>query len=428
MPAIVVIGAHWGDEGKGKIVDHLAQQADMVVRFSGGDNAGHTVVNSHGSFGLHMVPAGIFSKATCVIGNGVALNPESLLKELDNLAKIGIDVSRLRISDKAHIVMPYHLQLDGLEEAARGDAALGTTKRGIGPTYADKASRSGLRAGDLLDLDLLADRLGQAIAAKNPIIQALGGEPAVFKGLLERCKLYAQLLGPLIQPTEDLVNDALDQGKTVIFEGAQATLLDIDFGTYPQVTSSPTSAVGVYVGAGVRPRALECILGIFKAYTTRVGAGAMPTELTDEVGELIRNRAHEFGVTTGRPRRCGWFDGVAGRYSAKVNGMTGGALTRLDVLDDFPTIKICTSYKVDGKSVDKFPAGNPAVLHRCEPVYEELPGWKQPTAHLRRFGDLPKNAQAYVHRLEEVVGCKMDMISVGPRREESISVRPLVRA
>ncbi len=428
MPSIVVIGSHWGDEGKGKIVDLLAQTADVVVRFSGGDNAGHTVVNSHGSFGLHMVPAGIFSKAVCVIGNGVAVNPESLLKELDALAKIGIDVSRLRISDKAHLVMPYHLQLDGLEEAARGDEALGTTKRGIGPTYADKAGRIGIRAGDLLDLDLLSDRLSLAVNLKNEVLQRMGGQAADYTMLFERCKAFATRLGPLIEPTEDFVNDSLDQGKTVIFEGAQATLLDIEFGTYPQVTSSPTTAAGVYTGGGVRPRALDCVLGVFKAYTTRVGAGAMPTELTDEIGDLIRKRAHEFGVTTGRPRRCGWLDGVAGRYSVKVNGMTGGALTRLDVLDDFNSVKLCVAYKVDGKRIERFPAGNAALLRRCEPIYEEVPGWKQPTSHLRTFDALPAQAKAYVHRLEEVVGCKMDMISVGPRREESITVRPLVRA
>ncbi len=426
MPSIVVVGAQWGDEGKGKIVDMLAQSADWVVRFSGGDNAGHTVINEHGAFSLHTVPSGIFcERAACVIGNGMTVNPESLADELDSLRARGVDLSRLYISDKAHVVLPYHLLLDQLEESSRGDAALGTTKRGIGPAYSDKAARLGIRVGDLLDPDALASRLGQAVESKNRLMKIYGAKPLSFDDLAARCRVYKEVLAPYVRPTEQLVNDALDRGDTVIFEGAQGTLLDIEFGTYPFVTSSATTAAGVYVGAGLRPRALDSILGVFKAYTTRVGAGPMPTELHDATGELIRQLAHEFGTTTGRARRCGWFDGVAGRYATRINGLTSGALTRLDVLDDFDTIKVCTEYRIDGEPVESFPA-SPTVLERCQPVYEELPGWKEPTAHLRRLGDLPKAARAYVARLEELVDCSMYMISVGPRREETICIRDLV--
>ena len=426
MPAIVVIGAHWGDEGKGKVVDLLAQDAHMVVRFSGGDNAGHTVINDQGTFNLHNVPAGIFSpRAKCVIGNGVAFNPQSFLEELDALAARGVDVKQIIVSDKAHLVLPYHIMLDGLEEAARGDVAIGTTKRGIGPTYSDRASRGGIRVGDLLNPDALEARLGVAVESKNAVLRSHGADPISFDDLYSRCRRLGELLRPYIAPTEGLVNQALDEGETVIFEGAQGTLLDIQFGTYPFVTSSDTTAAGVYTGAGVRPRNLDCVLGIFKAYTTRVGTGPMPTELLDETGELLRQRAHEFGTTTGRPRRCGWFDAVSGRYSVQINGMTGGALTRLDVLDDFESVKVCTAYRFEGSVLESFP-GNESVLSRCEPIYEELPGWREPTAHLRRFEELPKAARAYIHRLEELVGSRMNLISVGPHRDETICVRPLI--
>ncbi|MSQ25535.1 MAG: adenylosuccinate synthase [Dehalococcoidia bacterium] len=426
MPSIVVVGAHWGDEGKGKIVDMLAQSADMVVRYSGGDNAGHTVINDQGKFGLHLVPSGIFCKqAVCVIANGTVINPESLLSELDMLQSKGVDCSRLCISDKAHLTLPYHVLLDGAEETARGSAAIGTTKRGIGPTYADKAARNGLRMGDLLDLEAAAGRLKATYASKEAALKRLGLELIPFDALMAKLGAYAKRIGPLITATETLINQALDDAKTVVFEGAQGTLLDVEFGTYPYVTSSTTIAPGVYPGAGLRPRALDHILGVFKAYTTRVGTGPMPTELLDETGELIRTRAHEFGVTTGRPRRCGWFDAVAGRYSVQINGMNAGALTRLDVLDDFPSIKVCVAYEINGKPVRDFP-GSLTTLNRCKPVYEELPGWRKPTPHLRRFEDLPAQAKAYVHRLEHLVGCPMKMISVGPRREETITVAALV--
>lgn len=426
MPAIVVIGAHWGDEGKGKIVDMLAQDADMVVRFSGGDNAGHTVINDHGNFGLHLVPSGIFCpSASCVIANGVAVNPESLLSEMRGLNAHGVDTHRIFISDKAHMVLPHHLLLDGLEETSRGDSSLGTTKRGIGPTYADVASRSGVRMGDLLTPDSLAARLGLAIDSKAALLRSYNVTPPSFAEVYKKCQMYAEQLGPNICQTETLINDALDRGQKVIFEGAQGTLLDVQFGTYPYVTSSDTTAAGVYTGAGLRPRALDWVVAVFKAYTTRVGAGPMPTELLDETGELIRTRAHEFGTTTGRPRRCGWFDAVAGRYCVKLNGVNSGALTRLDVLDDFSSIKVCTGYRYEGSVIETFPS-NERVLARCQPVYEELAGWRKPTAHLRRYDDLPKEAKAYVKRLEDLLGCPMDLISIGPRREETITVRSVI--
>ncbi len=426
MPAIVVLGAHWGDEGKGKIVDLLSQDAQMVVRFSGGDNAGHTVVNDQGTFNLHNVPSGIFSPvAKCVIGNGVVLNPQSFFEELSALEARGVDVERIIVSDKAHLVLPYHLMQDGLEEAARGDVAIGTTKRGIGPAYADRAARNGIRVGDLLDDDALAVRLGVVLDAKNPILGLHGAEAPPFDEIYHQCREFGERLRPYVVQTEKLVNEALDRGETVIFEGAQGTLLDLQFGTYPFVTSSDTTAAGVYTGAGLRPRQLDVILGVFKAYTSRVGTGPMPSELLDETGERIRQQAHEFGVTTGRPRRVGWFDAVAGKFAVETNGMTCGALTRIDMLDDFDTVKVCSSYRLDGSVVDSFPASE-ALLSRCEPIYDELPGWKQPTAHLRNYDDLPAEAKSYIRHLERLVGCPMNLISVGPHRDETICVRPIV--
>ena len=420
MPSIVVIGAHWGDEGKGKIVDLLAQDADMVVRFSGGDNAGHTVINDKGEFGLHMVPSGIFAEHTrCVIGNGVALNAATLLSEVESLRNAGVDLGRLRISDKAHVVLSHHPRLDGIEERVRGDGAIGTTKRGIGPLYADKAARIGLRAGDLLHRSELEARLGDIVDTKNVLLNAYGAEPIDFHEALRECLCYAEALGETIQPIEGLVNEAVDAGRTVLFEGAQGTLLDVDFGTYPFVTASTTTAGGVFIGSGLRPQAIDRILGVFKAYTTRVGAGPMPTELTDEVGEAIRQKASEFGVTTGRARRVGWFDAVAGRYSTRLNGLTEGAVTRLDVLDDLPAIGVCTAYRTPAGTTTEFPSTR-AELEVCEPVIEMLPGWESPTTEARAFGDLPEAARDYIRRLEELLGCPMGIVSVGPHRDETI--------
>jgi adenylosuccinate synthase len=427
MPVVAVIGAQWGDEGKGKIVDMLAEKASMVVRFSGGPNAGHTICNSYGAFSLHLVPSGIFYPHTvCLIGNGVVVSPSVLLGELEQLQKKGVDTSRLFISSRAHLIMPYHTLLDELEEKAKGSKALGTTKSGVGPAYMDKVARLGIRAGDLLDKDSLLNKIRFVLDQKNIIISKVYEDsPLSLEEVYSQYCQYADRLTPFIRETEPMVNQALEKGESVLLEGAQGTMLDIDFGTYPYVTSSSPVAGGAFTGMGLSPRKLECNLGVFKAYTTRVGGGPMPTELNDETGESIREIAHEYGATTGRPRRCGWFDGVVARYSASINGFSGIALTRLDVLDSFTSIKVCTGYKVNGDITDQFPSSS-AVLEKCQPVYEELPGWQSPTSNLRRFEDLPKLAQSYIRRLEELITCPADIISVGPKREQTIMVRPVL--
>jgi len=428
MPIIAIVGAQWGDEGKGKIVDLLAENADLVVRFSGGPNAGHTVYNPLGKFSLHLVPSGIFyPHTTCVIGNGVVISPNVLLQELEQLWETNLDTSRLFISTRAHLIMPYHLLLDKLEEEARASKALGTTRSGVGPAYADKAARLGIRAGDLLNKDDLLNKLRVVLAHKNAILtHVYGVEPLAVEEVYQQYRDYADRLTPFIRETEPLLHEALRDKKVILLEGAQGTLLDIDFGTYPFVTSSSVVAAGALAGTGLGSSRIDYILGVLKAYTSRVGAGPMPTELNDRTGELIREIAHEYGATTGRPRRCGWFDAVASRYSASVNGFSGLALTRLDVLDSFDSIKICTSYQVEGKAIHQFPSSS-AVLEQCQPVYEELPGWQTPTTQLRRFEDLPEPAQAYVKRLEELVGSPIDIISVGSRREETIIVKPPIQ-
>ena len=427
MPAIAVIGAQWGDEGKGKIVDLLAEKANMVIRFSGGPNAGHTVSNPYGEFRLHLVPAGIFYPHTvCLIGNGVVVSPSVLIRELEQLEQKGVDTSRLFISPRAHLIMPYHTLLDKLEEEAKGSKALGTTLSGVGPAYMDKVGRLGIRVGDLLDKEGLLHRLRFVLEQKNIIlIKVYGAPPLSLEEVYDQYCQYAERLAPLIRHTEPMVKQALERKELVLLEGAQGTLLDIDFGTYPYVTSSSPIAAGAFIGSGLSPSQIEGILGVFKAYATRVGSGPMPTELRDETGDLIRQIAGEYGATTGRPRRCGWFDAVAARFSADINGLTGVALTRLDVLDKMASIKICTSYKVDGDIIDQFPS-SAMILERCQPIYEELPGWQSPTAHLRHFDKLPIPARAYVKRLEELIGYPIKIISVGPRREQTIIVRPIL--
>ncbi|TES87929.1 MAG: adenylosuccinate synthase, partial [Dehalococcoidia bacterium] len=372
MSVIAIIGAQWGDEGKGKIVDLLAEQADMVVRFSGGDNAGHTVVNQLGEFKLHLIPSGIFStKATSVIGNGVVVNPRGLLDELNVLKQRGVDTSRLFISDRAHLVMPYHILLDGLEEEARGGKAIGTTRKGIGPAFADKVARLGIRTSDLLDREIFRERLHTVLAHKNTILtKVFNADPLSEEEVYSEYCRYGEILAPHICDTTALLEKALNDGKQIMLEGAQGTLLDPDFGTYPYATSSSPLAGGGCLGAGLGPTKIDQVLGIFKAYCTRVGGGPMPTELEDEIGASIRECGHEYGTTTGRPRRCGWFDAVASRFSTRVNGYTQAIITRLDVLDTQPALKICTGYEVDGKKIDSFPA-SAAMLEKCRPVYEE---------------------------------------------------------
>jgi len=427
MPVIAVLGAQWGDEGKGKVVDMLAQQARMVVRFSGGDNAGHSVVNPHGEFKLHLIPSGIFnSGVACIIGNGVVINPEVLLGEMDKLNERGVDTSHLFISDRAHLIMPYHLLLDGLEEEARGGKAIGTTRKGVGPAFADKAARLGIRAGDLLDEEALRERLRSIIDYKNTILTKVYGVKALSldEVYAQYCQ-YGERLVPHIRETTIMLDEAVRRGDMVILEGAQGALLDPDFGTYPYTTSSSPLAAGACLGAGLGPTRLDRALGVYKAYCTRVGGGPMPTELHDETGELIRERAHEYGTTTGRARRCGWLDTVAARYSSRINGLTGAVITRLDILDVLPSLKICVGYELDGKKIDYFP-GSITALARCKPVYEELPGWQTDTTDIRTFEQLPEAARQYVLRVEELIACPVNLICVGPGREQVIEKTPIL--
>lgn len=425
MSAFVVIGGQWGDEGKGRMVDLLAQDASVVVRYSAGDNAGHTIINHMGKFALHLVPAGIFyPDKVCLIGNGVVINPQVLLDEIEQLESRGVSTSNLFVSDRAQVLMPYHLLLDELEERERGAGALETTKRGVGPAFVDKVARQGIRIADLIEPEALRARLEDVLPRKNRVLERLYGEsPLDIDEVFEANKEYGCKLKPYVRDASAIVRDALDEGQNVLLEGAQGALLDLDAGTYPYVTSSTPSslAAGAAIGIGIGPTQIERVVGVYKAYMTRVGFGPMPTELTNETGDILRGEgpAPEFGATTGRPRRCGWFDAVASRYSVRVNGVASAALTRLDVLDNFPSIEICTAYEIDGKEVTSFP-GTVSVLERSKPIYEEHKGWQEPTSGARRFSDLPKQAQRYVERIEDLLGCPIEFVSVGPEREQVI--------
>ncbi len=421
MSIIAIIGGQWGDEGKGKVVDLLAERAKMIVRFSGGDNAGHTVINPYGEFRLHLVPSGIFHpKAVCIIGNGVVINPPVLLGEIEGLQRHGVDTSQLFISDRAHLIMPYHILLDALEEESRGGEALGTTRKGVGPAFTDKIARMGIRSGDLLDKDVLLSRLSLVLEHKNAILtKVYGAAPLSLEEVYSEYCHYGERLAPFIRETSLMVQEAVERKEPILLEGAQGTMLDPDFGTYPYVTSSPPTVWGACMGIGLSPIKIDSILGVFKAYTTRVGSGPMPTELQDETGELIRERAHEYGTTTGRARRCGWFDAAAARFSARINGFTTVALTRLDILDILPSLRICVAYKLNGETIDNFPS-SVAALERCEPVYEEISGWETPISHIRSFEQLPPAARRYVERLEELLSCPINVISVGSGREQTI--------
>jgi adenylosuccinate synthase len=403
------------------MVDMLAEKARYVVRFSGGDNAGHTVVNPHGEFKLRLTPSGIFYQdATSIIGNGVVINPAVLNSEIDGLNARGINTARLLISDRAHLIMPYHIVVEGLQEEALGDKAIGTTRKGIGPAFADKVARTGIRAGDLLDKEVLRNRLTTTLEIINRILAgAYGAKPLEFGPIYEQYCAYADRWAPNICDTSAVLAEAIAKNEPVLLEGAQGFLLDPDYGTYPFTTSSSPTSAGACLGAGIAPNKITQILGIFKAFQTRVGAGPMPTELNDATAETIRERGHEYGTVSGRPRRCGWFDAVAARLSTRINGFTAIAITRLDIMDVFPTLKICTGYRLDGKVIDNFPASITA-LEKCQPVYEELPGWEKSTVDARTFKDLPPNAQGYIKRLEELTGCPVALISVGARREETV--------
>lgn len=428
MGAYALIGAQWGDEGKGKVVDYLASKAQWVARYAGGNNAGHTVMNHGGTFSLHLVPSGIFQQdVSCVIGNGVVVNPEVLLEEIKGLSERGVDVSRIYLSERAHLIMPYHIQIDALEEKARGRASLGTTGTGVGPAYVDKASRTGIRAGDLLYLeDELLPRLERVVQDKSRILTKLYDQPPLsLQEILEQCARWREGLKDMLRPTSFLMQQAIEQGETIIMEGAQGTLLDLDHGTYPYVTSSSASVGGAAAGLGIHPRSISGVIGVFKAYCTRVGSGPFPTEMLDERADELRERAWEYGTTTGRARRIGWFDAVAARYSQHINGFSSLVLTRLDVLDGFPSVKICVGYELDGELLGYFPSGS-TQLARCKPVYEEMPGWTEPTEGATRMEQLPAEAAAYVGRLEELIGCEFHLISTGPHRDETIMLKPMI--
>jgi adenylosuccinate synthase len=425
MPATIVVGAQWGDEGKGRVVDWLAREAHLVARFNGGDNAGHTVVAQGHTLKLHLVPSGVLHPGlVCLIGAGVVVNPARLVAEMDELAALGVDVgpSRLRLSAAAHVVLPTHRALDGARETARGGGAIGTTRRGIGPTYADKAARVSLRAGGMAEPEHFAERVAERVQAHNRTLRELhGAEPLSAEEIAAEYCAYARRLAPHLADGSALVNEALAAGETVLCEGAQGLLLDLDHGTYPYVTSSSTVAGGALTGLGFGPRHVSRVVGVAKAYTTRVGAGPFPTELLDEVGDQIRDVGGEYGTTTGRPRRCGWLDLVILRYAARANGLDELALTKLDVLGGLERLKVAVAYERDGERTEVFPAEfGIERLAEWRPVYEELPGWMADISGARRRQDLPPAAREYVARVEEWVGVPVTLVGVGPGREQAV--------
>ena len=423
MPAKIVLGAQWGDEGKAKVVDYLTSAADVVVRYQGGANAGHTVVTGDTKFVFHTIPSGIMHEGKiCVVGNGVVVDPAIMLDEIAELETKGFSVAdRFFVSQVAHVVMPYHKVLEKAGEESENGVAIGTTGRGIGPAYRDKVERShGVRVMDLCDPARLRDKLRASICAKNEILtKVFGQEPLEAGPIIDAYIRYGERLAPYVADTSVLLNQALDQGKTVLCEGAQGTLLDIDHGTYPYVTSSNTTAGGACTGTGIGPTRITEVVGVTKAYTTRVGNGPFPTELLGEEGERLRGLGREYGATTGRPRRCGWFDAAILRVSARINGLTSIALTRLDVLDQCDHLKLGIGYRCGDQVLEEFPA-DPQVIELCEPIYEEVEGWCAPTTHARRFDDLPPKAQAYVERIAELSRAPVSLISVGPEREATI--------
>jgi adenylosuccinate synthase len=423
MPATIVMGGQWGDEGKGKLTDALAARAHMVVRANGGSNAGHTVTTDRGTFKMHLVPSGILnSECECVIGAGVVLDPVSLLNELDLLNSQGVQTDRLKISARAHVVLPYHVELDRVQESSLEEAKIGTTLRGIGPAYSDKAARLGLRVADLVEPDTLAARLRYLVDLKNHQLGSLHGSPHLdAEAIIESYRSCGERLRPYVHETESLVYDALQQGKQVIVECAQGAMLDIDYGTYPYVTSSSPSAAGACQGAGIAPVFVDRVVAVFKAYSTRVGSGPLPTELFDEAGQLIRERGREYGTTTGRPRRTGWFDGVAARHVVRLNGVSEVTMTLLDVLDAFEEIKVCTSYRLDGNQLDHIPA-NTAHLAQVEPQYGSLPGWQKDITSARAAVDLPAGALDYVRHVEQLIGAPVTMVGVGPARDQLVAL------
>ena len=419
---VILVGGQWGDEGKGKIIDLLSEGAGMVIRSQGGNNAGHTVVSAGQEFRFHLIPSGIlYPRTTCVIGNGVVLDPRVLLEEMEQIRARGIAIDRLVVSDRAHLIMPWHPVLDKLEEDQRGDDRLGTTWRGIGPAYADKVRRIGFRAGDLLKPRFLQKKLDFVLTKiKNPVLRDLYGvEPLDGEAILRQYTEYGERLQPYVKDIFPIVQDALERGDRLLLEGAQGSMLDLDFGTYPYVTSSSPSAGGALTGSGIPPTRVDLTMGVFKAYTTRVGYGPMPTELLDPLGAQIRELGREYGTTTGRARRVGWFDAVVARYTVALNGIRSIALTKLDVLDELDPIRICTGYRSKGELM-RYPMSNISHLKHCEPVYEELPGWRSPTSAVRTPEDLPRAARRYLDRISELSGAPVDLVSVGAARGETI--------
>jgi adenylosuccinate synthase len=421
MPSVAIIGCQWGDEGKGRVVDLLSNRVDMVVRFQGGDNAGHTVVKGNDEFKLHLIPSGIlYPDVICIIGNGVVLNPEVLIKELDNLESKGISTDNLRISSNAHLIMPYHIILDKAGEHRLGKSKIGTTHKGIGPVYADKALRMGIRVQDLQDLKIFKTKLEESLKLNNKIMEKIYGlDPLDMDEVFDKYRQYGNRIKKYIVNTTSLISEALDNNKKVMFEGAQGTMLDIDHGTYPYVTSSSTIAGGVCVGAGIGPSRLDEILGVVKAYTTRVGSGPFPTEERSKIGDYLREKGYEYGTTTGRPRRCGWIDIVILKYSIMLNSVDSIALTKLDILSGLKKVKICTGYKYNGKVYQHMPC-HQTILHKCTPVYEEYQGWSEDISGVKNFEDLPRQARDYIRNIEKIVKVTVSMVSVGAERSKII--------
>ena len=428
MPALVLVGAQWGDEGKGKATDLLGPQLDYVVRYNGGNNAGHTIVVGSEKYALHLLPTGILTPTVIpIIGNGVVIDLGVLFSEIDLLESRGVDTSRLLISSSAHIITPYHTAIDKLTERFLGSSRIGTTGRGIGPTYADKMSRVGIRVQDLFDEKILRQKIEGALVQKNQLLVKVFNRRAItVEEVLEELLSYVDRLRPYVRDTSLVLKKALDDGKTVLLEGGQATLLDVDHGTYPFVTSSNPTAGGACTGSGIPPMRITSVIAVVKAYSTRVGAGPMPTELLDADGEKLRQDGSEFGTTTGRPRRCGWYDAPVARYTARINGVTDFVLTKLDVLTGWPEIPVCVAYDVDGERHEELPADQTA-FHHAKPIYEVFPGWTEDITGCRSFGDLPVNAQAYVRALEAMSDAPFSAIGVGPGRDQTIELRPLIR-
>jgi adenylosuccinate synthase len=428
MPAVVLLGAQWGDEGKGKATDLLGDQVDYVVRYQGGNNAGHTVVIGDQKYALHLLPSGILSPNVIpVIGNGVVIDPAVLLTEIKGLNERGINTSKLKISTNAHLITPYHRTIDKVSERFLGKSKIGTTGRGIGPAYADKINRIGIRVQDLFDQSILKQKIEAALHDKNQIlVKVFNRKGNTVEEVIDEYLGYAEILKPYVTDTSLLLDQALQQGKVVLLEGSQGTLLDVDHGTYPFVTSSNPTAGGASTGSGIGPTKITRVIGIIKAYTTRVGSGPFPTELFDEDGEALRKIGGEVGVTTGRNRRCGWFDAPIARYAVRVNGLTDFFLTKLDVLTGWEKIPVCVAYEIDGKHVEELPASQ-SDFHHAKPIYEYLPGWKENISKAKTVADLPKNAQEYVKFLEKISGAPMSAIGVGPGRDETIVVRDLIK-